>query len=287
MLKTFIITFSVLGALFNAVAAVIQRYEAGKPEPKELFRSDFSKKLTKNRKWLAGFALEGVAFLCLALALRKGSLLIVAPIMTIDLVFLMLILHFNKHVPAGKREWGAIAMICVGISGMLISAAPQSGQQPYLVSRVILVSTIIAVVIAVGIYIVRRNSSGTARAAVSGVAAGFSFALVSVFTKIVTGQIGQGFFYIMSHWQVWALLIAGIVSIIMTQNVYGAGPVAVSHPTMEIVEPLVGIALGIYIFGDTVNLAPTNLFFAVVSAVIAGTGIALLGRSKRLQIQPY
>lgn len=222
---------------------------------------------------------------CQAAALRKGSLLIVQPLMTVDLVFLMLILHYNKHVPVGIKEWLAIAMICVGLSGMLISADPHAGQKPYMLSRLILVSLITAVVIAVAIYIVRRNSSSSLRAGVSGIAAGFSFALLAVFTKIVTLQLSHGFLFVMSHWQVWALLVSGIVAIIMTQNTYGAGPVAVSQPTMEITEIAISIVLGIYLFADSVNLEATNLFFATITAVIAGVGIALLGRSKRLQIE--
>jgi hypothetical protein len=273
-----------MAAFLNATSSVIQRFEAGEASPKELFRGDFMKNLSRNPKWLWASLLELLAFVFQAIALRKGSLLIVQPLMTFDLVFLMLILHFHKHVTVGKREWLAIAMICVGLSGMLISAEPTASQKPYVSSRLLLTSLIVAVIICIGIYVVRRTAKNSYRAAVSGVAAGFSFALLAAFTKIVTRELSHGILSTFSTWQFWAFAVTGIVAVIMTQNTYGSGPVAVSQPTMEIVESIVSISLGIYLFSDSINLGAVNIFFAFLTAIIAGLGIVLLSRSKRLQI---
>ncbi len=285
MLIVFIVFFAVIAALFNALAAVIQRYQAGEPQPLELFRGEFSKRLFNDRLWIAGFGLEIVAFIFQASALIHGSLLIVQPIMTIDLVFLLLILHFFKNVRVGKREWLAIVMVCGGISGMLISAMPKVCHKPLILTHFLLVALLVLALISIGIYIVRHSAKNSTRALVAGIAAGLSFAMVAVITKIVTGQLDHGIWYILSHWQVWALLIAGIVATVMTQNAYGSGPVAVSQPTMEIIEPLISIVLGIYLFGDVINLGLVNIIFALITAVIAGIGIALLGTSKRLAVK--
>lgn len=280
-----IVVFSVIAALLNAWSAVIQRYEAGEVSAKELFRRDFMKRLSKNTKWLGAFGLQVLAFLFQAAALRKGSLIEVQPIMTIDLIFLLIILHFNKHVSIGKRELLAIFMICVGISCTLLFAKPVAGQRPYSVSSLIFVICLAAAVIMIGIFIVRRTQTSSYRALIAAMAAGISFAIVDVFAKIVSRQISLGILTVLSGWQVWCLFAVGIVSIIMTQNTYGSGPVAVSQPTMEIVEPVVGVILGIYIFGDSVSLDPLNLAFSLVAALIACGGIVILSHSKRLQSQ--
>ncbi len=283
MIVALIIFFAIMAAFINAESAVIQRYQTGSPQSHELFRSDFIKKLSKNPKWIGGAGLQVIGFFFQAAALRKGSLLVVEPLLTIDLVFMMLILHFSKHVSVGKREWAAIVMICAGLSGMLASANPVSGKKPYQLPRLTLSVIIIAIIILIGVYAVRRIKQSNYRALAAGVAAGFSFALVASFTKIVTGELSQGLVYVFTNWQLWALLCVGLVSVVMAQNAYGSGPVAISQPTMEIIEPVISIALGIYIFGDMVSLGALNLFFAVISAVIAGLGIVLLSRSKKLE----
>ena len=284
MVVALIIFFAIMAAFLNAESAVIQRYQAGKPESHELFRSNFIRTLSKNPKWIGGAGLQVLGFFFQAAALKKGSLIVVEPLLTIDLVFMMLILHYSKHVPVGKREWAAIIMICSGLSGMLASANPVAGKKPYQLPRLTLSVIIIAIIILIGIYAVRRIKQSSYRALAAGVAAGFSFALVASFTKIVTGELNQGLVYVFTNWELWALLCVGLVSVIMAQNAYGSGPVAISQPTMEIIEPVISIALGIYIFGDMVNLGAVNLFFAVISAVIAGSGIVLLSRSKKLQV---
>ncbi|MHB1865258.1 MAG: DMT family transporter [Candidatus Saccharimonadales bacterium] len=280
-----IIVLSVIAALFNAWSAVIQRYEAGNVEASELFRKDFMKSLTKNPKWLGAFGLQILAFLFQAAALRNGSLIVVQPILTIDLIFLLFILYFEKHVPIGKREWIAILMICIGLSGTLLFASPKAGQQPYQTSSLILIICVITTLVLIAAFIVRRTKSKSYRALISAIGAGLSFALVDVFAKIVSRQVSSGLFFIVSHWQAWALAATGIISIIMAQNTYGSGPVAVSQPTMEIIEPIAGVALGIYIFGDSVNLSPVNLLLSLICAVIACSGIVLLSRSKILLAQ--
>lgn len=277
-----IVTFAVLASMFNAWSSVIQRGAAGQPNPEELFRRNFIKNLSKNPKWIGAAGLAIIAYLFQAAAVRDGSLILVEPLLTTDLIFIMMILHFSKRTPVGKKEWLSILMICFGLSGMLISANPRAGQKPYDLTHLILSSAIILAVIAFGIYLVRRTKSHRHRAALSGVAAGFSFALVIAFTKIVSIQLSHGLLFVLTHWQVWALAASGIVGTIMSQNTYGAGPLASSQPAMELAEPLVSIFLGVYLFSDRVNLNAINLFFAVLSAVIAGVGIATLGRSKRL-----
>ncbi len=277
-----IVVFAVLASIFNAWSSVIQRSAAGQPNPEELFRRDFIKNLSKNPKWIGASGLAVIAYFFQAAAVRDGSLILVEPILTTDLIYIMMILHFSKKTPIGKKEWLSILMICIGLSGMLISANPEAGHKPYSLIHLILSSAIILIVVAVGIYLVRRTKSHSYRAAISGVAAGFSFALIIAFTKIVSIQLSHGPLFVLTHWQVWALAASGIVGIIMSQNTYGAGPLAASQPAMELAEPIVSIFLGVYLFSDTINLNAVNLFFTIVMAIVAGVGIATLGRSKRL-----
>ena len=118
----------------------------------------------------------------------------------------------------------------------------------------------------------------------SGVAAGLSFALVAACTKLATEQWQHGFFTLFSHWQIYALIITGVLSIVMLQNAYGAGPLAVSQPAMEIIEPLVSVMMGVVLFGDSVNTSSSALVVECAAALMAGGGIWLMGSSERLYV---
>jgi len=284
MLVALIISFPIVAAFLNALSSILQRYQAGHVEAEDLFRRHFIKSLSKNPKWVAAFGLQILAFFFQAAALRKGAMVVVQPLLAVELVFILLILHFYKGMAVGKKEWAAILLIIGGLTGMIISAQPKAGTHPFYVSGLIVASSVVAGIIAVGIYVVRRTKSSRYRAAVSGVAAGFSFALVATLTKIVTRQLSHGLLSLVSGWQVWALFAAGIVSVIMAQNTYGAGPIAVSQPAMMLTEPIISVIFGIYIFGDAVNLSPLNLAFALFTGLIAATGITILGRSKQLRV---
>src|ERR1700722_19173874 len=98
MLFAFIISLAVVAAFLNALSSVLQRYEAGQAEAEELFRRNFIKTLSKNPKWIAAFGLQIIAFLFQAAALRRGAMVVVQPLLTCELVFMLLILHYYKNV---------------------------------------------------------------------------------------------------------------------------------------------------------------------------------------------
>lgn len=281
----FVILFSLLAALLNAVSAIMQRRAAGEPTMEELFRKEFSKRVTLDRLWIFGFVLEVLAFFAQAAALKNGSLVVVEPLLTIDLVFLMLILYWRYHLNIGRLEWAATAMICSGLSLLLWVASPQTGHQPFMASRWLETALPILAVIIMAIYFVRRTRANDRRAAISGFGAGLSFALVAMMTKLTTEQLHAGIIAIMTGWQVYGLLAAGILSIIMEQNTFGAGPVTMSQPVMEVVEPLVSVFMGIMLFGDSIKLNISALILESCASALAVAGIWLLGRSNELSIE--
>ncbi len=278
----FIIILALAAALFNATSAVIQRRIAGEPSIEELFRRDFMKNLTTNKIWLAGFGLQVLAFVCQAGALRTGSLIVVEPLLTVDLIFLMLILHFRYKVAAGPREWGAIALMCLGLSGLIASTNPQTGHRAFDAGHWLGATGVALFIIAAGVYIVRRTRNREHRAGISGLAAGFSFALVAMFTKLVTEQFHHGIGAVFGGWQLYALFLAGILSIIMAQNTYGAGPVAVSQPVMEMSEPVISIMAAVFLFGDAIDLSNWALAAEAVTGLMTLIGIWMLSHSENL-----
>jgi drug/metabolite transporter (DMT)-like permease len=280
-----VICFSVAAAFFNGLSVIIQRRAAGKPEPNELFRIPFIKNLTLNKHWLAGFGLQILAFFLQAAALRKGSLIVVEPILTVDLVFIMLILHVHYHIGSNTQGWVAIAMVCLGLGGLIASSQPNRGFHHFDLVYWIWAVGIILLLINLAVFYVRRIKSSQKRALMMGVAAGLSFALSAAFTKLTVLRLHEGFWAEFTSWPIYALILAGLLSIIMTQNTYGAGPVVLSQPTMEITEPIVSIVMAMLLFGDTIDLHPLAIVLEAITGLLACSGIWLLGRTDSLELQ--
>ena len=77
--------------------------------------------------WLIGFALMLVAFGLQATALRFGELSVVQPVLTTELLFLLLILGAWFRYRVGWQEWLAPLVIVAGLGGFFLVPPRRAG----------------------------------------------------------------------------------------------------------------------------------------------------------------
>lgn len=282
MVMTIVILASLLAAFSNALASIFQRQVAGQPNPKKLFRYNFLRELFRHKRWLVGMSLDIAGFLFQALALWRGSLVVVAPVMTMDLIFLMVLLHFKYKVSAGPREWLAVAALAAGISGFLVAADPVSGNMTPAGINWLVAAVTSSVIIIIGVFWVRRLKSSIARATIAGTITGINFAFSAVLTKVAVQQFVQGPLSLATHWQLYALIASLIVSFVNIQSTYGAGSLAVSQPAIEITNPLAGVIFGVVLFGDVIRLSAGIIIAEAISVAVIVVGVIMLSRSEAI-----
>lgn len=275
---------AVLAAAFNAASSVLQRLSAGSPKAGELFSKNFIKAVAVKRMFLAGVGLQLVGFLMQAVALGNGPLVIVQPLLTVDLIFLLIFLYIARGIKTGPREWAAILLIIVGLGGLYVVAHPKGGHLVYhLAPWIVVISLIGAATLALAIT-VRHLKSPKLRGLMGGLAASGAFSLDAAFTKLALNQFNQyGFGYVMSHWPVYALICSGISALILMENAYAAGPLVWSQPTLEIGEPIISVTIGILIFGDSLNHTTNDIFLEFLMMLLIIAGVILLSSSHNLQ----
>lgn len=274
---------ALVGSLANATSGVLQRQATGTPEARELFSRHFMVTLARNQMWLLGEALDIFGFLLQAVALKFGSLTLVEPLLTTNLIFVLLILRWRFQVPAKWREWGGAVAICVGLSFLLLAASPHGGQVQFNGSDWLITALSIGVFVIASAVLVRRIPMAAWRAAIAGVAAGANFALTAAFTKLAVNKLQLGIPTLMSSWEVYALIASGICALLVMQSAYGAGPLAISTPAMQIVDPLLSVVIGILLFNDFVDFSSGAIAAEIVSGLVMVGGIIALGSSKRIQ----
>lgn len=280
---TFLVVLGALiSAFLNAWSAVVQRRVAGKPSRQELFSRNFIVNLAKNKLWLAGLGLQILAFLAQAAALREGSITVVEPLMTADLVFLMFLLGWRFRFKPSVREWSAVLALAIGLSGLLVAADPRGGNIQIDNWHWAIASVAAVIAIFCSSLVVRHLTSRKLRAALAGTAAGINFAFNAAFTKLVVGEFSHGINAVFTTWPLYALAISGIASMIVMQSAYASGSLAESQPAIEITDPLISIVIGVMLFGDMINHDIVAIIVETISGLVLAAGIILLAGSERI-----
>ncbi|HET8575135.1 MAG TPA: DMT family transporter [Candidatus Paceibacterota bacterium] len=275
------IIFALAAAFFNALASVLQRRAGKEAPPDSLFTAKLLSYLLTHPIWIAGILCQVVAFVFEAAALSKGQLSLVEPIMTVDLLFLLAILYFEYHVPLGTREWSGAVAIILGLSGFLLAANPGGGTEMFHPGAWIVSGSLIALIVLVSVF-TARHLGKISRAALLGFVAGSGFALTGAFTKLAVIRLSEGIPAFLTGWQVYALLLVGVSSVLLVQNAYSSGPLSASQPAMMTAASLGAVILGIVLFGDVLRHTKITLFFEALCGVILITGLVILAGSKTM-----
>jgi hypothetical protein len=117
------------------------------------------------------------------------------------------------------------------------------------------------------------------RAAAFGTASGLTFALAAALTKQFTTLVTEGWGHVFVSWVPYALVVSGVIGLVLMQAAYHAGPVTASQSTLTIVDPLVSVFLGIWLFDDRLHVSAWRLPVELVALVVVVLGILALSTS--------
>ncbi|MDA8359293.1 MAG: DMT family transporter [Actinomycetota bacterium] len=296
-----------LGAsLSNALTSVLQRMGVEDAPAEDSLKPRLLLHALRRGIWLAGFALMVVSFLMQAVALHFGRLSEVQPILTTELLFLVLILGSWFRFSVGWKEWLAAAAAAAGLAGFLVFAAPTGGNAIPSGLEWGEVGGACAVVVAAAVLLARRGPRWW-RASMFGVAAAVAYAFTAGLTKVVTNYVAGDWVSLFRHWQTYGLAGCGVLAVFLTQNAYHAGPIAASQSTIVLVDPLASILIGVGLFGDDLRtsgawgpLEATSLLVLFLGAIVlcrspiiggikgdGGDGSEMLSGRHRLRHPPH
>ncbi len=265
-------------ALSFAVAAVLQQLAARTVSRSESMRFELVLQLLRRPAWRLGVLAMLAGYGLQALALSLGPVALVQPIIVTELAFAIPLAMSLDHRRPGPREWLGLAAIVGGVSLFLLGGLPSAGSSdpPFTVwlSVLVPVGSVLAVVL-----VVAARASGPSRAVLLGAAAGLCFGVIAVLTKTTTFFLAQGVGKALTQWEPYALIGIGILALVCSQSAYQAGPIAYSMPMHDLLEPLVGVVIGIAALDERIPLDATSLATMACGAALACTGIIVLSRS--------
>jgi drug/metabolite transporter (DMT)-like permease len=269
---------SLLAALSNALTSLLQRMGVEDAPEESTLKLSLLTHALKRGVWLLGFAFMVASFLMQAVALHLGDLSQVQPILTTELLFLVLLLATWFRFRIGLREWLACLAAAGGLAGFLVFAQPGGGNLTPSGLEWIVAGSICGGVVVATVFAAMRGPRWW-RAAMFGAGGAVGFAFTAALIKKVGDFATADWTHLFSHWETYALAVCGLASVFLAQNAFHAGPIAASQTALVLVDPLASMAIGIGLFGDNLRTSGVYGPLEALSLLVMFAGAAFIAHS--------
>ncbi|HEX5407512.1 MAG TPA: DMT family transporter [Pseudonocardiaceae bacterium] len=277
------IGFAMLAACCYAVAAVLQYDAVRSVSDSGKLRLAQLLTLVRSRRWLLGLlAMCGGASLHVV-SLSMAPLSIVQPIGVLAMGLTAVLSARTTKVPLGRTTLFAVLATAAGIGLFLLMAAPHASTAavPAMAVGRVLPVTGTAIALLVGAALVTR---GWARCPLFAMAAGAAFGTVSVLTRVVAQHVALSGFSSLPVLSTVLTAICALTVIVIgsvcSQQAYASGRPDTVLGCQAVVDPLIGVLFGVFLFHEAVGATPGAVFGQVVGGALAAAGVIALSRRK-------
>ena len=276
---------ALVAAMLFALAATLQQ-KGALNLPELSLRSPASlARLAGQTMWLLGTIALLTGYVFQAAALDRGRLAIIQPLLVTTVVFALPLGYFLTGQHIGRNEIVGAAVIVVGLALFALFGDPAGGKENAPGSEwAIAIAIIVAVCVA--LLMVGGRGGLTMKAAVYGTVAGILFGLSAALTKPTLDFLHAGIDELLSHWEPYALAIAGVLGFVLQQISLGTGRLAPSVATVSVANPVVGILLGTLLLDERLSRPAWHVVVACIGLGIALAGAVLISVSREGHGEP-
>jgi drug/metabolite transporter (DMT)-like permease len=273
---------TLLAALLIGTGFVFQQHAAQREPASRFLSLRLMIDLFHQSRWLVGIGCMVAGQALAAWSIGNLPLAFVEPLLTTNLVFALIV-----AVPIAKaslRFWeiaGAV-VLCAGVALLSVSRSAKPiglsfGSFSHWPAAAFIAFIAFAAVQA------GRQRPGRARAMLTGAGAGLVFGIQDALTRQTLQALhNNGFSGMLSTWAPYALVGAGATGIWLMQSAFSAGPLNVSLPAISAGEPVVGMLLGVVVFGDRIQDTPGELAIYASGLAALVAGVIMVGRAPAL-----
>jgi hypothetical protein len=294
---------ALLGALFFAMGAALQQYEAAGTGRASLVGR--LRTLAVRPRWLLGGVSIAAGTGLHILALGLGPLTIVQPMGVASLLFALpvaALLHGRRVRGAELAAAGAVAAGLIAF--VLLVPAPR--RPPRLDDSGALWLLSVAAALAVICWVMTRTAGrrtpatrepatrepatgptgspamGTLATAALAGAAGVMFGLTSTLARVVADAAGRDPAAVL-HWFTAAAALIAVVALALLQAAYAGRRFGVAFASVQVADPLSAVTAGALLLGEPV---PTNAGAGVAAAALIVAGTIALARTSPIVAPP-
>lgn len=239
-------------------------------------------RLLRNPRWILGLILLGAGIVCNVIALSLASLTVVQPIGAIALVITTIVNSRDQGVRINRATVVAISL-CVTGSALFVVLALNVTRKNHVVLPDQELTAVLLLSIAVALFgtlaaVFKRRLSAFAYILGAGVLFGFVAVLVKIIATHLLDPNGR-FFLNVPLYSVIAIIAAAGLGSWFVQSAYATGPPDLVIAGLTVVDPIVGIAVGIVVLGELQPHVESVIAIAMgAAAIVAIVGVIALSR---------
>lgn len=273
-----VVVLSLVSATFYGFAAVLQHHEARRQPADLSMRAGLLVNLARRPMWLLASSFDGLGYLFQFLALRRGSLALVEPLLVLSLVVVLPVGAWLDRRRITTPEVLSAAVVFAGLALFMAAARPGFGHPHASSAAWAALTAGIALLCSVSALAARTGPRPRA-AVLLAAGSGAAFGYVAAVTERTGHLLDHGVVHALTNWAPYALVIGAVVAMLLTQSAFHSGPLQLSLPTLTIVQPLVAIAIGIGVFGEHVGTRDLDPELEVLGLVVTTLGVFAAARS--------
>jgi drug/metabolite transporter (DMT)-like permease len=265
---------ALLAAVAFALGTVLQQKgtleaSAGEGDPR------FLTQILRRPVWLAGGACQAAGWVLQAVALDRGSLIVVQSLTAMSLVIALPLGARITNQQITRRVWVGAAAMVLGIVLFLSVGSPQGGTSSPSATAW-WTSGLICLGLVATLGMVGRRHEGATRALLFGAAAGVGYALQASVTKEFVTLVGHGLSTVLSSWTIYVLIGSAVTGFVFQQSALRTGVLAPAMASANAVTLVASVVLGITTFGESLKGGGGRLLPAFVGLAVTVVGIGLL-----------
>ena len=270
--------YGLAAACLLGLGFVLQQRAAQRAPLADMLRFRLLLDLVRDRVWLAGIGCMVAGQIFGVLALAKGDVSRVEPLLATNLLFAMALARRLSGQRLGWSGWTGVALLSGGVAAFIVAAQPKAAQAPVgalqqgLVLAVLLGVSLVLVVIAKHLRLIKEPPLLAA-------AGGLLYGIQDALTRMATGIFSAGrLLALVTTWQPYTIVALAVTGLLLVQSAFEAGPLRMSLPALTAAEPIAGIVCGIGLLGDRLRVTPSALAWEITGLIAVVIGVLLLGR---------
>ncbi len=227
--------------------------------------------------WIASLVATAFASALQLLALAKGPVAMVQPLLVTGLLFALLFRSWFRH--RMPPRWALLgAGLCVaGLAAFLAVSRPPGGAATLALGQTLLLGVVLGVALlaCLGLALWRPGQVRSLALALGG---GLLYGTSATVAKVATATfLNGGLLALLVSWPLYAMAILGPGGFLMTQHAYRAHRyLAPAQAVITLTDPLVSVTLGVLWLHETLRSSPVELAGQVLGLITVAAGVWLL-----------
>ncbi|MCC3283890.1 MULTISPECIES: DMT family transporter [Arthrobacter] len=239
-------------------------------------------RLLRNPRWLFGLLLLGIGMGLNVAALAMAPLTVVQPIGSLALVITTIVNSRDQGLRLNRVTVVSI-IACVAGSMLFVTLAVGATRTDQVVEPRQEITIVMILAVVVSFFALLNLLFGKRLGAIAHIlGAGILFGFVAVLTKTIAADLldPNGRFLLNVPWYTVAgIVVAGGLGAWFVQSAYSSGPPDLVIAGLTVIDPMVGIAIGIGVLNELRPDVPAVLAVGMgVCALVAIVGVVALSR---------